>query len=96
MRFCGGGSVFGDADLVFDFWRVDVEVAIDGVGDLWVWLTLVNEELGSLMLRDWEAGGPTGTIREPNSTPMVTSWWGENRPSQRRMVSCRAGYYWVS
>lgn len=24
---------------------------------------------------------PTGTIREPNSTPIVTSWWGENRPS---------------
>ena len=31
-------------------------------------------------------GGPTGTIREPNSTPIVTSWCGENRPSQRRMV----------
>jgi len=31
-------------------------------------------------------GGPTGTIREPNSTPMVTSWWATKRPSQRRMV----------
>jgi hypothetical protein len=31
-------------------------------------------------------GGPTGTIREPNSTPMVTSWCGEKRPSQRRIV----------
>lgn len=34
-----------------------------------------------------EAGGPTGTMREPNSTPIVTSWDGEKRPSQRRMVS---------
>ena len=32
-------------------------------------------------------GGPTGTIREPNSTPIVTSWCGEKRPSQRRIVS---------
>ena len=34
-----------------------------------------------------EAGGPTGTILDPNSTPMVTSWVGENRPSQSRIVS---------
>ena len=33
-----------------------------------------------------EDRGPTETIREPNSTPMVTSWEGEKRPSQRRMV----------
>ncbi len=44
-------------------------------------------EVGLLMPRASEAGGPTGTMREPNSTPMVTSWWGEKRPSQRRMVS---------
>lgn len=31
-------------------------------------------------------GGPTGTIRDPNSTPMVTSWCGEKRPSHSRMV----------
>lgn len=31
--------------------------------------------------------GPTLTMREPNSTPMVTSWWGEKRPSHRRIVS---------
>lgn len=24
--------------------------------------------------REAFAGGPTGTIREPNSTPIVTSW----------------------
>lgn len=46
-----------------------------------------REEVGLLMDRDREAGGPTGTIREPNSTPIVTSWCGEKRPSQRRMVS---------
>jgi hypothetical protein len=34
-----------------------------------------------------EAGGPTGTIRDPNSTPMVTLCVGLKRPSQRRMVS---------
>lgn len=51
----------------------------------------VGEEASSDMLgvRGLGAGvlgGPTGTMREPNSTPMVTSWWGEKRPSQRRMV----------
>lgn len=44
---------------------------------------------GLLMLRSREAGGPTGTMREPNSTPMVTSWCGEKRPSQRRIVNYR-------
>ena len=39
---------------------------------------VAEEELGDL--------GPTDTIREPNSTPMVTSWEGEKRPSQRRIV----------
>ena len=38
----------------------------------------------------WE-GGPTGTMREPNSTPMVTSWAEEKRPSQRRIVSWKRG-----
>lgn len=27
-----------------------------------------------------------GRMRDPNSTPMVTSWMEENRFSQRRMV----------
>ena len=39
------------------------------------------------MLSEYEAGGPTGTMRDPNSTPMVTSWCGEKRPSHRRTVS---------
>lgn len=30
-------------------------------------------------------------MREPNSTPMVTSWEGLKRPSQRRIVSCGVG-----
>jgi hypothetical protein len=42
---------------------------------------------GPLMERERDAGGPTGTMREPNSTPIVTSWWGEKRPSHRRTVS---------
>jgi hypothetical protein len=47
------------------------------------------------MLRAYEAGGPTGTMREPNSTPMVTSWCGEKRPSHRRTVSYRrSGQRW--
>jgi hypothetical protein len=45
---------------------------------------------GLLMLSSRDAGGPTGTMRDPNSTPMVTSWCGEKRPSQRRTVS-----YWA-
>ena len=36
-----------------------------------VWEADVEE--GLLMFRDREAGGPTGTMREPNSTPIVTS-----------------------
>lgn len=32
-------------------------------------------------------GGPTGTMRDPNSTPMVTSCWALNRPSHSRIVS---------
>jgi hypothetical protein len=39
------------------------------------------------MLKECDAGGPTGTMRDPNSTPIVTSWCGEKRPSQRRTVS---------
>jgi hypothetical protein len=41
------------------------------------------------MSRLFDAGGPTGTTREPNSTPMVTSWVGENRPSQSRIDNYR-------
>ena len=47
----------------------------------WVGCWEVLEEFG-----ESEEGGPTVTIREPNSTPIVTSWWGEKRPSQRRIV----------
>jgi hypothetical protein len=49
---------------------------------------------GLLMLSSREAGGPTGTMREPNSTPIVTSWCGEKRPSQRRTVSYQASVCW--
>ena len=45
--------------------------------------------LSPSMSRALDAGGPTGTTREPNSTPMVTSWVGENRPSQSRIDNCR-------
>lgn len=50
-------------------------------------LGLFGSEASSSMPNSSEAGGPTGTIREPNSTPIVTSCDGEKRPSQRRMVS---------
>jgi hypothetical protein len=63
---------------------------VDG-GDLGGWSVTRTEEGGALgleRLRVSEAGGPTGTIREPNSTPIVTSWWGVKRPSQRRTVNC--------
>lgn len=35
-------------------------------------------------------------MREPNSTPMVTSWVGLKRPSQSRIVSCGGGGGYVS
>ncbi len=41
---------------------------------------------GSLMPRVSEAGGPTGMMRDPNSTPIVTSCWWTKRPSVIRMV----------
>ena len=48
----------------------------EGVGEVdesveWNWSWVV--EVGLFILRAREAGGPTGTIREPNSTPIVTS-----------------------
>ena len=46
-----------------------------------------DDVAGLLMLYSRLAGGPTGTIRDPNSTPMVTSWWDTKRPSHRRIVS---------
>ena len=58
---------------------VDLEAVVgdrEGVGDLagsvgddGTWIV----EVGLLILRASEAGGPTGTMREPNSTPIVTS-----------------------
>lgn len=35
--------------------------------------SFAEDEVGLLILRAREAGGPTGTMREPNSTPIVTS-----------------------
>lgn len=79
MRFCRG-EASDEAEGVLGFvegesWDFDegglVSVgAREGVGDG----EALGLELGLLMLREREAGGPTGTMREPNSTPMVTSW----------------------
>ena len=73
MRFCDGaplsGLLFADFSALT---ALGVEGALvlvgllEGVGDFEV-------VLGLLMLREREAGGPTGTMREPNSTPIVTS-----------------------
>ena len=65
------------------------------LGEEVILLGVVDEEEGLLMLYSRLAGGPTGTMREPNSTPMVTSWWDTKRPSQSLIVSyhhqhCRA------
>ena len=72
-----------------DFEGVVVQLEKGGGGEPLV--LLGSEEMGgwegSLMESERDAGGPTGTMREPNSTPMVTSWVGEKRPSQRRIVS---------
>ena len=52
-------------DSFICFWFC--ESVFDGV-------SVVASAEGSLTLRASEAGGPTGTMRLPNSTPMVTSW----------------------
>ena len=55
---------------------LDLEFGVedDGAGDWGGFEGAVGwDELGLLMPRAREAGGPTGTTREPNSTPMVTS-----------------------
>ena len=51
--------------------------------------SVVEVEAGLLMPKLKLAGGPTGTILLPNSTPMVTSWVFVKRPSQRRTVNCK-------
>ena len=63
---------------------VDAVGALEGVS---VTRSEDGEALGFEISRSLLAGGPTGTILEPNSTPMVTSWWGVKRPSQRRIVN---------
>ena len=45
------------------------------------------------IFRACEAGGPTGTIRDPNSTPIVTSCEDEKRPSQSRIVNYSKGQH---
>jgi hypothetical protein len=47
--------------------------------------------LSDSIFNAFEAGGPTGTMRDPNSTPIVTSWEDENRPSQSRIVNYSEG-----
>ena len=51
------------------------EGVTDGAGDRVVAksTSFAEDEAGLLILRAREAGGPTGTMREPNSTPIVTS-----------------------
>lgn len=48
---------------------------------------MLKEGLSASNPKLLEAGGPTGTMRDPNSTPIVTSWDGEKRPSQSRTVN---------
>jgi len=99
MRFCWEDSGEGEEEESVKGRSLEVGLGevMEGVGDFLVEEEVVVEGdvglgvelgLGLLIPRAREAGGPTGTMREPNSTPMVTSWWGEKRPSQRRMVSC--------
>jgi hypothetical protein len=59
--FCSSSAA---APLLFPAADLDID---DGAS------AAVEEEKGR-DLDVLECGGPTGTIREPNSTPMVTSW----------------------
>jgi hypothetical protein len=76
IRFCVGGTAPLEA---VEARRFD---AIEGVGDLagevgcddvLVFAEGVRDWLGLLTESERDAGGPTGTMREPNSTPIVTS-----------------------
>lgn len=77
MCFCFWSGKVEDADEG----EVDVDFreAVGFEGAPFGWLegfAIVVEEVldvGLLMPRASEAGGPTGMIREPNSTPIVTS-----------------------
>ena len=63
-------------------------VETEEVGDLLAATVPLSCDVdGSFTFSSNDAGGPTGTIRLPNSTPIVTSWCGEKRPSHSRMVS---------
>lgn len=61
-------------------------VVVAAAGDMVVLSEDASAEAGSFIAREREAGGPTDMIREPNSTPIVTSCWFVKRPSQRRTV----------
>lgn len=94
MRFCWEGGGEEEESVKGRSLEVGFGEVMEGRGDFSVEREVAEGEVGGLgfgfgllMPRAREAGGPTGTMREPNSTPMVTSWWGEKRPSQRRMVS---------
>lgn len=75
MRFWGGSfGGAGSAPFVFEGafdlglglgFGVESEEVGEGLGG--------SAEVGLLMPRAREAGGPTGTMRDPNSTPIVTS-----------------------
>jgi hypothetical protein len=52
-------------DSFICFWLCESALSDDSVGGA--------SADGSLTLRANEAGGPTGTMRLPNSTPIVTS-----------------------
>jgi hypothetical protein len=88
----GEGCVLCDALLGMRGEGLGIEADILAAlkGERGVSLEGVVEEEGLLIPRAREAGGPTLTIRLPNSTPMVTSCWLLKRPSHRRTVSCRA------
>ncbi|KAI7506306.1 hypothetical protein KC367_g119 [Hortaea werneckii] len=52
--------------------RKGIASCVSAAADV-ILLGVVDEEEGLLMLYSRLAGGPTGTIREPNSTPILSS-----------------------
>ena len=75
-----GGGGRPEEEVVVVPLGIVVEVVVESVGS-------VEDVDGGCSFCESLCGGPTGTMREPNSTPMVTSWCVTKRPSQSRMVS---------
>lgn len=84
----GWGSPSGAVAVVEEEGRDDVDDVVAALLLLSFSLLLLAAKAAKVaLLPALLCGGPTGTMRDPNSTPMVTSCCALNRPSHSRIVS---------